>query len=169
MFASWKKIVSLLSVAALLNASSTLAQAQEHQHSHAHEKPAQLTLNNGKKWIADDNLRQGMSLIRDALSAELPAIHSGQATAEQYRALAKKTNDQIAFIVKNCKMEQKMDAVLHLVLAAIIAGSDAMMAKDGNDARHGAEKIVKALDDYGTYFDHPGWHGASGAHPKAKK
>ncbi len=169
MFASWKKIATFLSVAALLNASATLVQAQEHQHSHAHEKPAQLTLDNGKKWGADSNLRQGMSLIRDALSAELTTIHSGKATAEQYRALAQKTNDQIAFIVKNCKMDKKMDAVLHLVLADIIAGSDAMMAKDGNDARRGAEKIAKALDNYGAYFDHPGWHGASGAHPKAKK
>lgn len=169
MFASWKKIAALLSVAALLNASATLAQAQDHQHSHAHEKPAQLTLNNGKKWISDDSLRQGMSLIRDALSAELPAIHSGKATAEQYRTLAQKTNDQIAFIVKNCKMEQKMDAVLHLVLADIIAGSDAMMAKDGNHARHGAEKIAKALDNYGAYFDHPGWHGATHGRSEVKK
>lgn len=169
MFASWKKTASFLSAAALLGASATLAHAQDHQHSHAHEKPAQLTLNNGKKWVADDNLRQGMSLIRDALSAELPAIHSGQATAEQYRALAQKTNDQIAFIVKNCKMEQKMDAVLHLVLADIIAGSDAMMAKGGNDARHGAEKIAKALDNYGAYFEHPGWHGAAHNHSKTKK
>lgn len=169
MFASWKKIATILSVAALLNASPTLAQAQDHQHSHDHGKSAQLTLDNGKKWPTDNNLRQGMGLIRDALSAELPAIHSGKATTEQYRALAKKTNDQIAFIVKNCKMDQKMDAVLHIVLADLIAGSDAMMAKNGNDARHGAEKIAKALDDYGTYFDHPGWHEASHAHSKAKK
>lgn len=132
-----------------------MASAQDHSHSHGHEKPAQLTLDNGKKWSTDGNLRQGMSRIRDALIAELPAIHSGKATAEQYRALAHKMNDQIAFMAKNCKLDQKTDAMLHLVLADIIAGSDAMTAQDGN----GAEQIAGALDSYGTYFDHPGWHG----------
>lgn len=164
MFASWKKTAASLSAAALLNAGAGIAFAQDHHHSHGHEQPAQLTLDNGKKWATDDNLRQSMSHIRDALAAELPAIHSGKATAEQYRALAQKTNDQIAFIVKNCKMDQKMDAVLHIVLADIIAGADAMAAQGGSDARKGAEKIARALDNYGTYFDHPGWHGATAHH-----
>jgi len=158
MFASWKKIAASLSAAALLNAGAAIAQDQH--HSHGQEKPAQLTLNNGKKWAADDNLRQGMSRIRDALAAELPAIHSGKATAEQYLALAQKTNDQIAFMVKNCKLEPKADAMLHLVLADIIAGADAMMmAQGGSEARKSTEKIARALDNYGVYFDHPGWHG----------
>lgn len=164
MFASWKKIAASLSAAALLNAGTGIALAQDHHHSHDHGKPAQLTLDNGKKWGTDDKLRQGMSHVRDALSAELPAIHSGKATMEQYRALAQKMNDQIAFMVKNCKLEQKADAMLHIVLADIIAGTDAMMAQGGGDARKGAEKIARALNDYGTYFDHPGWHGIKSAH-----
>ena len=162
MLAPWKKIAASLTTAALLNAGAALA--QDHHHSHDHQQPAQLTLDNGKKWATDSNLRQGMSRIQNALSAELPAIHADKLTAEQYRALAQKTNDQIAFIVKNCKMDQKMDAVLHIVLADIIAGSDAMMAQGGNEARKGAEKIARALDNYGTYFDHPGWHGTKHAH-----
>lgn len=164
MFAQWKKIAATLSAAALLSMSSGMVSAQDHSHSHDAGEPAQLTLNNGKKWVTDDNLRQSMSRIRDALAAELPAIHSGKATAEQYRALAQKTNDQIAFMVKNCKLEQKADAMLHLVLADIIAGADAMMAHDGSEARKGAEKIARALDDYGAYFAHPGWHGIKHAH-----
>lgn len=162
MLAQWKKIAVSLTIATSLNAGTALA--QDHHHSHDHGQPAQLTLDNGKKWATDSNLRQGMSRIQSALSAELPAIHAGKLTAEQYRALAQKTNDQIAFIVKNCKMDQKMDAVLHVVLADIIAGSDAMMAQGGNEARKGAEKIARALDSYGAYFDHPGWHGAKHAH-----
>lgn len=160
----WKKIAATLSAALLLTAVAETTMAQEHSHSHGHEKPAQLTLNNGNKWTSDDNLRQSMSRIRDALAAELPAIHSGKATAEQYRALAQKTNDQIAFMVKNCKLEPKADAMLHLVLADIVAGADAMKAQDGSGARKGAEKIARALDSYGAYFDHPGWHGMKHAH-----
>ena len=163
MFTQWKKVAATLSTAALLSISPGVVSAQEHSHAHGAE-PAQLTLNNGKKWTTDANLRQGMSRIRDALAAELPAIHSGKATAEQYRALAQKTNDQIAFMVKNCKLEPKADAMLHLVLADIIAGADAMMARGGSDARKGAEKIARALDNYGAYFTHPGWDGMKSAH-----
>lgn len=166
MFTQWKKIIAILSAAALLSTGAKIALAQEHNHGHAHEaeKPAQLTLNNGKKWVTDDNLRQAMVRIRDALSAELPAIHSGKATAEQYRVLAQKTNDQIAFMVKNCKLDPKADTALHIVLTDIIAGTDAMLKPDVNEARKGAEKIASALDSYGTHFEHQGWHGVKMSH-----
>lgn len=167
MFAPWKTIIAILSAAALLSIGTTAALAQEHSHA-AHEhhagQTAQLTLNNGKKWDTDNNLRLGMDRIRDALAAELHAIHSDKATAEQYQALAKKTNDQITFMVKSCKLEPKADAMIHLVLADIIAATDAMSGKDIGEARKGAEKIAEALDNYGTYFAHPGWHGVMSAH-----
>ncbi|MDE2118777.1 MAG: hypothetical protein KGJ19_09305, partial [Betaproteobacteria bacterium] len=126
-----------------------------------HDKgTAQLALNNGKKWATDDNLRQGMGRIRDALAAELPAIHSSTASAEQYHALAKKVHEQVEFMVKTCKLDKDADAMIHLILAELIAGADAMAEQKDNHARHlGAEKIAHALDDYGTYFDHPDWHG----------
>lgn len=157
MLIQWKKMAVTLSAAVLLGMSPGIVSAQGHSHSHDAAESAQLTLNNGKKWITDDNLRQAMSRIRNALSAELPAIHSGKATAAQYRALAQKTDDQIAFMVKNCKLEPQADAMLHLVLADIIAGSDAMKGKDSNEAHKGAAKIAHALDNYAAHFDHPGW------------
>lgn len=157
MLAPCKKIAASLFAAALLNAGAGTALAEDHHHAHDHGKPAQLTLDDGKKWPTDGNLRLSMSLIRDALDAELPAIHSGKATTKQYRALAKKMNVQIAFMAKNCKLEPKADAMLHLVLADIMAGTDAMMAQDNSEARKGAEKIAQALDSYGAHFDHPGW------------
>lgn len=166
MFAQWKKITVVLSAAALLGMGAKIALAQEHNHEHAQhaQGTAQLSLNNGKKWDTDENLRQGMSRIRDALAAELPAIHSGKATAKQYQALAQKVNEQTAFMVKTCKLEPKADEMAHLVLADIIAGADAMAGKDIGEARKGAEKIAGALDNYGTYFSHPGWHGVKAAH-----
>src|SRR5574340_22998 len=167
MSAPWKTITAILSAAALLSIGAKAALAAEHSHA-AHEhhagQTAQLTLNNGRSWETDTNLRLGMERIRDALSAELHAIHSGNATAEQYQALASKTNDQITFMVKNCKLEPKADAMLHLVLADIIAATDAMSGKDTAEARKGAEKIAAALDNYGNYFAHPGWKGLQAAH-----
>ena len=133
---------------------------QDHSHAHDLGKSAQLALNEGKKWATDDSLRQGMSRIRDALTTELPAIHSGKASAAQYRTLAKKVNEQVEFMVQNCKLDKDADAMLHLVLSGLIAGADAMADQKNNKAkRHGAEKIVHALESYSTYFEHPGWHG----------
>ena len=161
MFNRWKKIAASLSIAALLGVGAGTTLAQDHSHSHDTGGAAQLTLNSGKKWATDANLRQGMSRIRDALAAELPAIHAGKTTAKQYQTLAQKANDQIAFMVKNCKLDE--DAMLHLLLADIIAGADAMVGQDSSEARKGAEKIAHALENYATYFDHPGWRGLESA------
>ena len=164
MFAQWKIIAATLYAAVLFGLSAGVVSAQDHSHSHgehAHGEgtSAQLTPDHGKKWATDDSLRQGMSRIRDALNAELPAVHSGKATAEQYQALAQKVNDQLAFMVKNCRLEPKADAVLHLILADIIAGADILQAQQGGEAHQGAVKIVHALENYASYFDHPGWQG----------
>lgn len=166
MFTQSRKIIAILSAAALLSLGANIALAAEHSHEHAqHAKESpQLTLNNGSKWETDGNLRQGMSLIRDALSAELHAIHTGKATAKQYKTLSQKINDQLAFIVTKCKLEPKTDAMLHLVLADIIEGTETMSGKNTKEASKGAEKIAAALDNYGTYFAHPGWHGVKTAH-----
>ena len=164
MFIQTKKVIAILSAAALLCMGANTALAAEHSHAHHAKETPKLTLNNGNKWETDDNLRQAMGRIRDALSAELHAIHSGKATTEQYKSLAQKTNDQIAFMVKNCKLDQKADEMLHLVLADIIAGADDMAGNDLIKARKGVEKIAAALDSYGNYFAHPGWHGVKAGH-----
>ncbi len=160
MFKINKQPIAAAVLAACLSAGVQVALAQGHGHSHNEGAPAQLTLNDGKKWATDSHLRQGMTNIRTAMATELPAIHSGETTAQQYQALAQKVNDQISFILRNCKLERDADAMLHLVLAELIAGADAMTGKNGpDDRRHGAEKIVHALESYATYFDQPDWRG----------
>ncbi|MEN6587613.1 MAG: hypothetical protein ABFE02_16360 [Sulfuricella sp.] len=164
MHTQWKRLTATLSTAALLCLGAQPALANDHEHSHETAGPARLILDHGHKWATDDSLRQGMTRIRDALNAALPAIHAGKATAEQYRTLAQKTDGQIAFLFQNCKLKPEADAMLHVVLADIIAGANAMMGPDSGKAREGVEKIAHALDNYGTYFDHPGWHGVRPAH-----
>lgn len=164
MFTQWHKKVAILTAAALLSVGGEMAWAHDHEHAHDEGGTTQLTLNNGKKWTTDDKLRLGMNRIRDALAEELPAIRAGKIAADQYRQLAQKVNDQVAFMVQNCKLDRDTDAMLHLVLADITAGAHAMTGQGGSEARKGAEKIARALDNYGTYFYHPGWHGVKPAH-----
>ena len=159
MFKVEKTLAATAMLATWLSVGVQAALAQDH-HSHHGGEPAQLTLNNGKKWATDENLRQGMAAIRDGLVAELPAIHGDKASAGQYHALAKKINDQVAFMAQNCRLDKEADTMLHLVLTQLIAGADAMSGQKSNKAKYqGAEKIVHALEEYAVYFDHPGWQG----------
>ncbi len=154
-----KRFAATAMFAAYLTAGVQITQAQDH-HSHQDHESARLTLNNGKKWATDNNLRLGMKRIQEVLAAGLPAIHSGRASAEQYNAMSKLVHKHVDFMVQNCRLDKGADAMLHLVISEIIAGADAMAdRKDAKARRTGAEKIALALDNYGAYFDHPGWLG----------
>ena len=153
-----KGIWTLLVAAGLalgLAAGSLAADAHKHDHDAA---PARLELNNGKKWTTDEPMRQGMHNIRKLMDASLHDIHEGKLSAAKYGALAKKVNAEVGGIVANCKLEPKADAQLHLVIADIGEGVEAMEGKAKKVKRSaGAIKVLGALEKYGTYFDHPGW------------
>lgn len=117
-----------------------------HDHGHAAGE-SKLVLNQGKKWPTDAPLRQGMENIRAALGGGM-----------KYGALAAKVNAEVAGIVQSCKLEPEADAQLHLVIADIMAGVEAMEGKvNGETRREGAERIARALQAYGEHFDHAGW------------
>ena len=60
--------------------------------------------------------------------------------------------------MKECKLPPEADAQLHLVIADVIAGADAMKgAKDAKSGRAGLVKVDGALKSYAKHFDHPGW------------
>lgn len=127
-------------------------------HDHGSASSASLKLDAGKRWSTDAPLRQGMTSIRTSLASRLDAAHAGRLTDAQYKTLAKDINGQIAFIVQNCKLPPAADAVLHVIVAEVAAGADAMDGKvKGTAPRDGFVKVVQALDNYAKYFDHSGW------------
>jgi hypothetical protein len=137
--------------------------ASEHKHDAAmHTK---LELNDGKKWSSDETLRQAMNNIRSNVETALPAIHNGKFTPAQYDALGKEITGQIAFIVQNCKLDPKADEQLHMVIGAIVSGVDTATARQSKHKRaHGVQRIAEALNNYGKYFDHPGWQALQPEH-----
>lgn len=155
-----KGIWKLLAAAGLalgLAAGSLAAEKAAHEHEHG-AAPAKLELNNGKKWTTDAPLRKGMESIRNGMDAALHGIHENKFSAAQYGALAKKVNGEVSGIVVNCKLEPKADAQLHLVIADLLEGVEAMAGKAKKVKREaGAVKVVGALEKYGSHFDHPGW------------
>ena len=134
---------------------SPLHAAEPHHH-HA-QGPAKLTLDHGKKWASAPPLRQRMSNLRAAFAGQVAAIHAGSLPAGDYKALGEKTQAEVAGIVAECKLEPKADAMLHLIIADMLAGADIMMGKTPGKPAAGAHRVVMALNQYGQHFEHPGW------------
>lgn len=148
-------LVGALGVASV---NPALAQAQHSADTHNHSSAAKLTLDNGRQWRSDAPLRQGMTKIRAIVAPRLERIHAGKMDARGYAAMAAGVETQVAYIVKTCKLEPDADAMLHLLLAEIVEGIDAMKAAGKTaPAESGVVKIVAALNGYGKYFEHPGW------------
>ena len=157
MFAGSIRHAALALAVALAFAGPAAYGQAAHDHGHAAGE-VKLVLNQGQKWTTDAPLRQGMENIRGALAKEVKVIHANKATPKQYEALAAKVSGEVAAIVQNCKLEPAADEQLHLVIAELMAGAEAMEGKvKGETRRAGAERVAKALNAYGEHFDHAGW------------
>ena len=134
------------------------APAQAQTHSHDEVGPAKLSLDHGRKWATDAPLREGMTHIRALIEPQLAAAHAGKLSPAQYAALAAKVETEVGGIVANCKLEPKADAVLHIVIGQIGAGTDAMAGKSAQQRpAQGLVQVAKAVNDYAGHFDHPGF------------
>ncbi|HLO64203.1 MAG TPA: hypothetical protein VK165_14695 [Azonexus sp.] len=130
---------------------------EHHHHGHAGQQSSPLQLNSGKKWATDEALRQGMSSINQAMARAHPQIRKNSFSDDQYRELAATISQNVGYIVENCKLEAKADAMLHLVIADLQAGADVMAGKTQGARHEGAQQVFKSLKAYGQYFQHPGW------------
>ena len=138
-----------------LLALAPLHAAEPHGH-HGHG-PAKLALDHGHKWASDAPLRQRMANLRAALAGHVQAIHAGSLPADRYTTLGEATQTEVAGIVAECKLEPKADAMLHLVIAEMLAGADIMLGKAPGQPASGAKRVISALNQYGRHFEHPGW------------
>lgn len=150
-----RRLVVLIGLALSLGAQGVFAAEVAHDHGVA---AARLHLNQGQKWATDAPLRQGMAHIGDAMDGAMRDIHEDKLSTIQYSALAKKLQGEVEFIVGNCKLDTQADAQLHLVIADILFGVEVMQGKQETSSRRdGALKVLAALENYATYFSHPGW------------
>lgn len=118
--------------------------AEDHHHSHpaAETAPVMHLDEGGKKWATDATLRDGMTKLRQLVTAK------GRDTPAKLRA-------EIQALVKACKLPPKADATLHVVIGALMKGADDL--ENGKSAEPTYEAMASALARYGDYFDHPGW------------
>lgn len=139
-----------------LGAALPVAAAESHDHQHE-AAPEKLQLNQGRKWATDAPLRQAMAAIRADLAGKLQAIHKGSLAKADYVALGKSIEGQVGIIVSQCKLEPKADAMLHIVIADLVAAADVMQGKAAGQPAAAAHRAALALNSYGRYFAHPGW------------
>lgn len=128
-------------------------------HSHDHEGAAELSLNEGRKWETDEPLRTGMlrihALMRPTVGAPAQGMDAGRA-----KAIASGVRREVAYLIDNCKLAPKADAVLHVLIADLQEGAEAL-EKEVSSSR-GIALIGRALERYPEYFEHPDWPGPGG-------
>jgi hypothetical protein len=154
-------LTAALAATALVAIVTTAPPAQaaaQHAHEGAPQTSHKLALDHGKKWATDEPLRAGMDRIRDLVEPAIGQAHAGKLDAARYRTLAGQVEVQVGDIVGKCKLEPQADAMLHPVIARMLEGTDAMAGKNrGVKPVQGLVKVAAALNDYGAYFDHPGF------------
>jgi hypothetical protein len=153
---NWTLLTTAVVAAAMAAALSAPALAQTAAHDHSVAALHMLTLNQGGKWATDEPLRAGMGRIRGLVEPQHGAAHAGKLTPGQYRELATQVETEVGGIVANYELEPKADAMLHLVIADIGAGTDAMAGKDAKASPAlGLVKVAQAVNQYGSHVDNP--------------
>lgn len=119
-----------------------------------------LELNAGEKWVTDAALRQSMGEIKQVMLTALPLIHKDGFSNSDYAALATTINKKVGYAIEHCKLDAKADAMLHLVVAELMAGAEIMEGKTTTTRYDGAVRIKQALESYRKFFQHTNWKGA---------
>ena len=129
------------------------------QHAAGHEHGAHgetaLSLNDGQRWETDLPLRTGMQRIRDAVAPALRAQSAGRLSASDADRLAATIQENVNYLIANCKLAPKADATLHMIITDLLSGSG--MLKEAPASSAGSSLLVQALRRYADYFAHPDW------------
>lgn len=154
----WPLISGLLFIA-LVGLSYAVWTHLHHGHAGAHDHSdhgaAALSLNDGKRWATDEPLRIGMQRIRDAVAQTLATPEPRALPPAQAKLLADTIQENVTYLIQNCKLEPKADATLHVLINELMAGAAAATANPASG--DGGSKLADALREYPKYFDHPGW------------
>ena len=151
-----KLAVTITAVPLLLLAAMTapLARAQDGHHHHAPATAVAQAVPAAQRWATDAPLRTGMGQIRTAVDA-LQHYEQGHTGPAQAVALAAQIEGQVAYLVANCKLKPQADAALHVIIAELSAGAQALKADPADLSA--IAPMRQALQHYSRQFNDPGW------------
>lgn len=132
----------------------------EHSHQHPSHNPAEHTTTQlapipDRLWETDAPLREGMQRIDSAAAQPWQAYQAHRLTPDAANALANTIEDNVTFMVNNCKLAPEADATLHGLLGELLAGATEIKANP--HAANGMPRIANRLEEYPRYFLHPDW------------
>ena len=150
------KFLLLLAVAASLagcsrdgGATADDASVQDTHRAHGADGAPVAAPPNGQLWPTDEPLRAGMARIQVAIeqaSAEVQPLSRDSAGR-----LAGTVEENVAYIVKNCRLPPEPDAALHVLIGRLMNAANQLKAEPA------AETAVSELDailrDYRSTFD----------------
>lgn len=144
----------------LLLLSAMAAPLAHAQDGHEHHAPAAAVSQEppAQRYATDAPLRKGMAEIRTAVDA-LGHYEHGHMGPEQAIALANRVQEQVAYLIANCKLEPQADAALHGIIAKLGAGAQALKTDAADLAA--IAPMRDALADYQRSFDDPAFETAA--------
>jgi hypothetical protein len=119
--------------------------------------PEKLALDKGKKWPTDEPLRDGMNKIRALLAPNAAAIQSLKLSPAECKQLGAAVQRHVATISAQSKLPQDADVMVHVLVKNLLDGAEIMQGRGKVDPVDGAFKVLYTTNNYGKYFDHPGW------------
>jgi hypothetical protein len=143
----------VLSTASLATPSSdqqpTSATTHDAHAAHDALEHAVVAPPDGERWPTDEPLRTGMSRIQSAVEQSTVTPLS----RERSLALARTIEQNVTYVIENCKLPTKADAALHVLLARILAATN-QLKNDDPSSDAAVAQIRSALQDYRDAFDH---------------
>lgn len=110
------------------------------------EENLQLTLDNGEKWIANQETQLGV----EKMDVILKKFKSSATT--NYQELGNELSEQTSYIIKNCTMKGEPHEQLHVVLVPML--DEISILKESNDEAASIASIGKLEALIRDYFKH---------------
>ncbi len=146
------KKVMLLGMGVMLlwscnNASEKSTPQQETKTEHHHdEKTDAVELNNGEKWIVNEEMKPYVSKGEELVNAYI------QNHETDYKTLAKQLNEQNEQLVKSCTMDGKSHDELHKWLHPHLETVKAL--ENETDATKAKEMLLQLQNSYQQYHQY---------------
>ncbi|MDH5716249.1 MAG: hypothetical protein OEZ22_01265 [Spirochaetia bacterium] len=122
-----------------------------HDHSHDHSAPAgEMTLNDGKKWKADNTTKKHISSMRETVEG---AIKKENLSAETYKKTGAALSDIFNQILQDCTMTGRDHEELHKFLMTLNIEIENLKKDDLTKAEASLKEADNKLLLFDKYFE----------------
>jgi hypothetical protein len=129
------------------------APLEDAHDAHGAERATAAARPDGQRWPTDEPLRAGMARIQ--LAVEQAAAEGKPLPRESATRLAGVVEENVAYIVKNCRLPPEPDAALHGLIGRLMTAAGQLKG-DTVASEAGVGELVAILRDYRSTFDDPG-------------